>query len=365
MLDGNLMAVPFDLARLQTTGPPVPVVEDVRRSSNGEATFAVSRSGFLVYAPAEAFNDLDRTLVWVDRSGHQELVGAPPRGYMELRLSPDGMRIALDIRDQNNDVWVWDLARQNLTRLTFFPQYGIFARWARDGRRIFFGSRRGGAALNLYWQAADGSGQAERLAESLQLQRPHSVSPDGTHLLFTEEAAQTRTDIHMLSLDDRKAVPLIRTPFKESNPEVSPDGRWLAYQSDESGAIQVYVRPFPAVDTGRWQVSTDGGSRPVWARNGRELFYAASVPADESALRMMAVPIQAGATFAAGAPEQLFEGRFASLGNDVGRNYDVSADGRKFLMINEAAAEQTANAGGTFVFVMNWFDELRRLAPPR
>jgi len=360
MLSGNLMAVPFDVKRLETTGPPVPVVEGVRgRSDVGEAGFAVSRTGFLVYAPGVTSVGAQRTLVWVDRTGREEPITAPARNYTYLRVSPDGTRVALDIRDQENDIWVWDLTRQNLTRLTFDPRADRSPVWTLDGRRIFFSSQRASAEGSLYWQASDGTGQAERLVESPNQQLPQAVSPDGKQLLFRDLSVESFADVDMLSLDDRKVTPLLQTTFGEQNPDVSPDGRWIAYESNESGANEIYVRPFPAVDTGRWQVSTGGGTRPVWARSGRELFYV--VGAD--AVRMMALPVQTGATFSAGTPRVLFEGRYVATPDRSGRTYDVSPDGQRFLMIKNAAVEVTTSLVPSFVFVLNWFDELRRIAP--
>jgi Tol biopolymer transport system component len=365
MLNGNLMAVPFDATRLQTTGPPVPVAEGVRgRSSTGEAGFAVSRTGFLVYAPGATVSIALRGLVWVDRSGREEPLGAPARSYRTPRLSPDGTRVALEIADLENDIWVWDLERKNLTRLTFDPKSDHSPVWSSDGSRVFFASLRAGTVANIYVQAADGTGQAERLQDAATDSIPQALSPDGKLLLYRENGLKTRLDISTLRLDDRTATPLIATPFAEQNPEISPDGRWIAYQSNESGTGEVYVRPFPDVDSGRWQVSAGGGSRPLWARSGRELFYVIANPNGTGA-RMMAVPIQGGATFKAGNPQELFEGRYIATAAAAGRTFDVSADGNKFLMIRDTSDALTAPSGPSLVFVLNWFDELRRLAPTR
>jgi serine/threonine protein kinase/Tol biopolymer transport system component len=362
MLSGNLMAVPFDVNRQQTTGPPVPIVEGVRgRSATGEAGFAVSGTGFLIYAPGVTTTGGLRTLVWVDRNGREEPIGVPPRTYSLPRLSPDRTRVAVDIRDQENDIWIWDLARRNLTRLTFDPKLDVSPVWAPDGRRIFFGSQRAGVLPNVYWQAADGTGQAERLVESPNQQIPQAASPDGKRLLLRDANPKTGSDIVMLSIDDRRVTPLLHTTFAEQNPDISPDGHWIAYESNESGSNQISVRPFPDVAGGGWQVSTGGGTRPVWARSGRELFYVVSA----EAVRMMAVPVQGGTTFSAGNPHVLFEGRYIATTVNNGRTYDVSADGQRFLMIKDRLNDVTTSAGPSFVFVLNWFDELKRLAPPK
>jgi serine/threonine-protein kinase len=372
MLSGNLMAVPFDVTRLQVTGPPVQVVDGVRgRSINGEAGFAVSSTGFLIYAPGRTTTEVSRALVWVDRSGREAPIAAPARAYRSPRLSPDATRVAVDIDDQEDDIWIWDVVRRNLTRLTFDPYSDGSPVWSPDNRRIYFSSTRArgaaNATANMYGQAADGTGQAERLTDGPRSQLPRTLSPDGKRLLFVEINPKTGRDISMLSLDDHKTTPLIQTAFDEQNPEISPDGRWIAYQSNDSGVAfggSIYVRPFPAVDSGRWQVSTGGGSRPMWARSGRELFYAVANP-DGTGLSMMSVPVQGGATFVAGAPQRLFEGRFVATTTTPGRTFDVSADGQRFLMIRDTSDDIAVAAGPSLIFVLNWFDELRRLAPTR
>jgi serine/threonine-protein kinase len=201
-------------------------------------------------------------------------------------------------------------------------------------------------ASNLFWQAADGTGPVERLTESANEQNPTSFSPAGTPLVFYEVASTTARDIAVLSLEgERRATPLVQTPFEERDAVVSPNGHWVAYGSNESGQFEVYVRPFPEVDGGRWQVSTGGGMWPLWARSGRELFYLV-LPG-----RMMAVPIQSGPTFAAGNPQVVFEGRYFTGG---GRSYDVSPDGRRFLMIKDASATSDTSTPPQLIIVQNW-----------
>ena len=366
-LAGNLMAIPFDLDRLETTGSAVPVVEGVRgRISIGEVTFGISSSGFLVYSPGSMAAGVQRTMVWVDREGKEEPIPAPPRAYAYVRLSPDGSRVAMDVRDQENDIWAWDLVRRNLTRLTTDAGNDIFPVWTPDGARIIFGSDRASAG-GIYWQPADGSGSAERLLEGQRQQSPNAITPDGKQLLFREapSSGPTSADVNALHLDDRRARPLLHTTFNEMNAELSPDGRWVAYQSNESGQQEIYVRPFPNVDSGRWTVSTGGGTRPLWSRDGRELFYLAG---GDSATRMMATPIQPGNTFAAGNARMLFEGPYYATftpGGNSGRTYDVSLDGKRFLMIKNAAPTSSAATPSSLVAVLNFYDELKRLAPPK
>ncbi len=211
--------------------------------------------------------------MWVDRQGRETPIPAPPRAYVYPRLSPDGTRIAVYAGDQEADIWVWDLGRTTLTRATFDPGLDIYPVWTPDGRRVIFSSERAGAR-NLFWQAADGTGAVERLTESPNQQNATAVSPDGRRLIFTETAPKTGEDVMQMDLDGtRRVTPLVQSPFAERNGVVSPDGRWLAYEANDSGRFEIWVRPFPEVNSGHWQVSTAGGTRPLWARSGQELFY--------------------------------------------------------------------------------------------
>jgi Tol biopolymer transport system component len=290
----------------------------------------------------------------VDRKGQEEPIKAPPRAYVYARLSPDGTRIAVDIRDQDNDIWIWDIARETLTRLTFEAGFNRGPVWTPDGRRLASSTLLDGAEA-IHWRAADGTGKAERLSKGATVQMPTSFTPDGRQLIFSQPGV-TPFDIGVVDLaGDRAETLLLSEPkFSETNGALSPDGRWLAYQSNESGREEIYVRPFPTINDGRWQVSNGGGSRPVWARNGRELFYYRPPGT------VMAVTIPAGATFAAGNPQQLFAGRYAAV--NAGFTYDVSPDGKRFLMIKPVDVAQDAEQP-RLVVVQNWFQELERLAP--
>ena len=366
----DLLAVAFDVDQLTVSGGPVPVVQGVQRSA-GLATFAdtanygVSDSGTLVYLPSGTLGvgggiiTTLRTLVWVDRDGREEPLAAPPRPYSYPRVSPDETQVAVDVRDAESDIWVWSLERATLTRLTFDPLFDRFPVWSPDSRRILFSSQRDGSRGNLFWQMADGTGQADRVAEGTDNSQvfPTSFSSDGTRLVvYGDPDGSQVDDIGIVSLEggaDSAVAPLLDTTFNERNAQVSPDGRWLAYESDESGQLEVYVRPFPDIDSGRWQVSTDGGTQPVWARSGGELFY-------RSGDAVMSVPVEASASFVSRNPEVLFEG--PSLG---GRNYDVSPDGQRFLMLKLGTSGTDAQdtPPARFTVVENWFEELRRLVP--
>jgi serine/threonine-protein kinase len=353
---GTLRAMAFDLDSLEVRGTPVPVVDGVITKPTGAASFSVSSDGTLVYLAGDATGAFQRNLVWVDRNGREEPISAPPRNYQYPRLSPDGTRLALDSRDEENDIWIWDFARQNLARLTFDPGFNRGPVWTPDGSRVVFSAARDGAE-NIYWQSGDGSGTPELLVESPVMNAqifPHAFSPDGTQLLFTN--TNPPRDIFLSSVDGSQVEPLMATSFSEFNPSVSPDGRWLAFESDESGRFVVYVRPFPEVQTGRWQISTAGGTRPLWSRDGRELFYL------ETQGRLMSAAVENGPTFVHRTPRMVFEGGYAAP--NQGRTYDVSADSQRFVMIKNATGDAGGDAAPPHInIVLNWFEELKARVP--
>jgi serine/threonine-protein kinase len=316
----------------------------------GAAEFDASADGSLAYVPGGSSIG-ERTFVWVDRKGAAQQLPAPARAYLSPRLSPDGRRLAVGIAGANPGVWLYDLARGTSTRLTETAILS-FPIWTPDGKRSTFTLTREGS-LNLYWMPADGSGVPERLTTSENSQWLGSWSPDGQVLAFSEQDATNGWDIWVLNLkDDRKQQPFLRTPFNEGAPEFSPDGRWLAYQSDESGRAETYVRPFPGPG-GKSQISTEGGTEPVWARNGRELFY-------RNGDKMMAAGVEFKPTFTAARPKLLFEGHYVPSAPSFLANYDVSPDGQRFLMVKGSEQESVATQVNV---VLNWSDELRRLAP--
>ncbi len=364
---GNAVrAVRFDVSRHQLSGDPVPVLDDAAIVLSGAAQFSVSRTGVLAYVPAALLatttgGGSDRTLVWVNRQGREEPIKAPPRAYFALRLSPDGTRVALDIRDQENDIWVWDLARQTLTRLTFDPGADLFPVWTRDGRRILFASARGGA-FNIYAQAADGTGSVERVTEAAYAQYANVVTADGSSLLINELKAAQNPDVSVVPLMAKgPATPLLQSPATERAADLSPDGTFVAYESDESTRQEIYVRPFPNVDAGKWQISTAGGTKPAWSPTGRELFYV-----DPTGV-LMAVPVQTSPTFKAGNPTKLFAApNIATLAS--ARFYDVSRDGQRFILIKELPpppGQALVPAGPTFVVVLNWPAALNAALPDK
>ena len=355
---GTLRAVRFDLERLQTLGTPVAVVHDVVTTPSGDVNAVVTVDGTLVYVPGPPSMPPDGRLTWVDRRGVETLIPAPPRAYGQPRLSPDGKRVAVFVVDQELDLWLSDLG-PTLTRLTSGPGVDAFPVWTPDGHRLIFSSQSTSAG-NLFSQAADGAGVAERLTESPNLQVPTGISADGRTLIFTETFPKTGADIMQLDLNgSRRVSALVQSEFTERNGIISPDGQWLAYESNEDSVqFEIFVRPFPDVNRGRFKVSTAGGTRPLWARNGRELIYVSPSGA------LMAAGAARGPTWAATTSTLVVkEGYMVSPGN-FGRTYDTSPDGQRFLMIKGRIFDAAAAPGGLIV-VQHWVEELRRLVPTK
>jgi len=320
----------------------------VRQTPNRFVDYAISDNGTLIYVPSTSTGGFGRTLVWVDREGKEEPLAAEPQGYLSPRISPDGSRLAITIDESDgSDVWIYDLEREILTRLTFDPAEDDNPLWAPDGQRIVFDSGRVGTNHNLFWKAADGTGQAERLTTDPNDQTAVSFSPDGKRLVFIGGVPRA---FQVLSMErERTSQPLFGSQFNEGRGRISPDGHWIAYVSSETGRQETYVRPFPNVEEGKWQISRDGGIQPIWAPRGQELFYRIGEA-------MMAVGIKTEPTFTAGSPVVLFTGRDPTGG--AGGDYDISPDGQRFLMIKqEQAGVDQINV------VLNWFEELKRLVP--
>lgn len=370
---GTLRAARFDLDRLEVIGEGMTVVDGIVTTTLGGANFSLSRDGTLVYVPGGLVGGQrngDRSLVWVDRKGEGTRIDAPTRAYANPRLSPDGSRVALEIRDSSNgksEIWTYDLRRQTLTSLTVGSSTPNAAApvWAPDGRRIAFWSGRKGHQ-GVFWQAADGASAAERVTPGgdIMAEWPAAFSPEGGQLLFASVAigrdpagavTTFQNSVNVVALNggrvSRALVPVKGGP--RFSAALSPDGRWLAYESEESNRLEIYVRPFPEVETARWQVSTGtgGGLDPVWSRDGREIFYRRMDG------RLMAVPVRVAPAFTAGTPVALFDTKARYAGEFYARAYDVAPDGR-FLMLAEESISALSKPA-SFVVVQNWFEELK------
>ena len=357
MREGTLMAVAFDLDHLEVRGHPVPVVANVlhtlhlatRADNTGAGQYCVSDSGSLAYVAGEVVSALDNVLFRVDQTGSVRPAADTKAPLYLPRFSPDGQRMAYDTEGREERVWIYDIGRSTASRLTDMGSAGCA--WTPDGKRLAFSSPISGQE-NLYWQAADGSSAAERLTTSDYWQIPGAFAPDGSTLAFVEEPPETGYDILILDMKSRRVTPFLKTKAREGWPEYSPDGRWLAYVSNESGRMEVWVRPFPGPG-GRWQVSKEGGLEPIWSKDGRQLFY-------REAGRVWAADVRTDSGFSTGKPRLLFEKPGFMTANAV-RNWDLYPDGRGFLMMKEG--EIKPRPATEMVLVQNWFQELKRLVP--
>lgn len=352
---GRLLAVPFDLGRLEARGPAVPIADEVTVSPlSGAAQLACSPNGLCVYAPGGP-QAVARSLLWVTRDGSTRPAAEARRAYFGPRLSPDGRRIALAVEDDKGfDLWIQEVERDALMRLTSDPGNERLPAWTPDGRRLVFSAAAADRPPSLLVKPADGSGEAHALIKSGHGQVPGSLSPDGRSLAFTEEdpaPGGTGEDIWVLPLDGH-GTPLafLRTPFDEAGPVFSPDGHWLAFTSNETGRVEVYVRPFPGPG-GKWQISTEGGDEPRWSPDGGEIFF-------RSAGKMMAAAVQSAVGFKAGKPVILFEDAY-DRGLAGYANYDVLGKAPRFLMVRS----EPRPAPTQLNVVLDWFSELERGGP--
>ncbi|HTK74012.1 MAG TPA: protein kinase, partial [Gemmataceae bacterium] len=343
--DAVLMAQPFDAGRLQWRGEPFPVVQQVGQvvARNGWRAFSVSSDGTLAYLAGAGPKT---QLAWFDRTGTEVGRLGQPEDQLAPRLSPDEKRVAVARRGAQGqvDIWLLELARETSTRfISFQPAINSVPVWSPDGGRIVFNSNRDGA-FDLFQKASSGAGTEQPLLKSKDSKLPTDWSSDGRSILYQTQHPKTGYDLWVLPLEgDRKPVPVVQTEFNEMNGQFSPDNRWIAYQSDESTLSQIYVQAFPN-SSGTVPVSTNGGSRPRWRRDGKELFY---IGPDR---KLMAVEVKATATtFETGRPRELFQTRVANA--FVVPTYDVNADGQRFL-INTALDE--AEGPAPMTVVMNW-----------
>jgi len=352
----TLKGIAFDPDTQQTRGDPVslPDIAIATTPDNGAAEFAVSETGTLLFITPTEPGELRRRLWWVDHQGKQEPLALAPDRYANPRVSPDGTRVALDIPGAKRNIWIWNLQRASLTKLTSGPTEDLLPVWSRDGHRVFFGSDRTGN-FDVYSQAADGATMARVEFAGPGSQMPQSFTPDGTRLILVEDIK----NLSMLNLarPDR-LEPLLHNEFENRNAVVSPDGNWIAYESNESGdRIEVFLRPFPNVSGRREKVSTDGGRFPLWGPKGSvELFY---VDLDGG---MMAASVKLSPSLSLGRVTKLFDWEKPRRG-PARRPYDISPVDGRFLIIKP----DTEGSGGAINIsvVLNWTEELKRLVPTR
>ena len=346
---GVLLAAPFDLERLAVNGPEAMVLGGVRTVAEGvsiEPQAVFSSNGTLIYAPGGAPKNSTRP-VWVDRRGRVQPLGMPAKLYGTMNLSPDGRSLAIIIADPKTDVWVHDLERGTLTRRTsgLEPER---VNWTPDGERIVIGVRRGGRR-GAFWVPRDGSREPEPVVGPSPI---GSLSPDGQFVATFKGDPVTGLDLWILPLKgDPTLQPFLRTRFTEAAPRFSPDGRWIAYVSDESGQYEVYVRPFP-VREGKWQVSTEGGEEPRWSADGKELFY-------RNGRKWMVAAVNLQPEFSAEKGKLLFEGPYVNVG---GISYDVTKDGKRFLLLEPV--EKEVEPLKYLNVVLDWFEEMKQKASP-
>jgi Tol biopolymer transport system component len=334
-VDGKLTAHRFDASALKVQGDPFTISDDI------EGGFTVTNTGLLTFRRA-ATAESNKQLQWFDRDGRRlEPVGAPAN-YGGIDLSPNGDRVAVDIVSNNNkDIWVIDLARAVPSRITFDPATDWSTQWSPDGNQLIFASagrnREGGGATQIYRKASSGVGTEEVVPTDGNASIPVHWSPDNKYIVFSR-TKQNGNDTWILPLfGDKKPKPLLESPFDKIQAQVSPDGRWIAYVTNETGAFQIVVQSFPDPNGGKWQISADGGVEPKWRHDGRELYYLALDG------KLMSVSIKTDRTLEAGRPAALFQTPLTvnRTRPDRDRHYDPTHDGQKFLLVTPESRQIT------------------------
>ncbi len=357
---GVLLAVPFDPVRLEITGAAVPVAENILENPRiGAGQYAISNDGSLVYIPGGVTYG-EHELVFVDKAGNARSLTATKRPYEDFTISADGRFIAATIEGAVTDTWVHDIARDTETRFTSGVENRDPA-WTPDGKRIAYGSYKNGK-YRVLWKPLDG-GPEETLLASDDPVDAWFFSPDGRALLYAEFSGNANQNVGILPLEDREHPHLLFPP--QYNVEwaiLSPDGQWIAFNGDETGRPEVYVAPFPSLAP-RQRISTEGGMHPLWAPDGRELYYRTTANLQDlehralaQRTRVMAVPIETKPTFKAGQPHLLFEGPYFHSGHDIA----VTPDGRGFVLIRESEPQSGPNQ---LQVVVHWFEELKQRVP--
>jgi Tol biopolymer transport system component len=357
----DLLAVPFDLDSLKITGGAIPLVNNVSLSAS------VSNTGTLVYIQGvSAGAEPVRSLVWVDRDGNEESLSAKAKDYRSPRVSPDGTKVALSYSTSGNrDIWIWDIVREIPERLTHDEAEDYYPLWTPDSEQIVFYSLRETGFSGFYLKSANGTGKVERLDSTSGLPFiPWSWSSDKKTLVGMPYIVGGPTggnyNIATMSIEgDRERKTLLNENYQELQPKISPNGKWMAYASNESGKFEIIVRPFPDVDTNRWTVSTDGGTSPLWSPDGQELFY-------RNGDSVMAVPVESESRFSAGKPEVLFKDIYVGAWGEDMHPWDIRLQDGRFLMMKAAPSteEPTAPPAPPKInIVTNWFEELKEKVP--
>ena len=320
------------------------MVENVQVNGGGWTLFDIAADGSLAYLKSDVGVNA-HSLVWVDREGNEEAIAAEPNFYSYSRISPDGRRVALDTLGQG--IWIWDFFQETLTRFTLGRVLDRNPIWTSDGERIAYRSDQ-----SIVWETSDNAGSAELIAEGARL--PSFFSAAGTELVFGESG-----DIGTISIGgDSEPTWLLQEGFDELNAALSSDGRWMPYQSNESGEFEIYVRPFPDVGTGREPVSNAGGTHPLWSRDGNELFYLEPGPP----VRLMSVTVETEPSFSFSNREALVDWPYRpnEISTSTDRPYDVDVDGQRFIAIKPIVTDADGNAPAFQIHVvLNWFEELK------
>jgi serine/threonine-protein kinase len=358
---GTLFAVPFDVERLEVHGTPAPVLDQVGyNAAQGSAQLDFSQNGTLIYRSGGAVGGL-LTVAWLDGAGKAQPLLAKPGVYALPSMSPDGQRLALGVRDGSGaDIWVYDWQRDTMTRLTFTGTANG-PLWSPDGRYIAF--RAVGEGMSVI--RSDGSGKPQPLTQSKNFQAPWSFSPDGKRLAFFEVDSKTSGDLWTVPLESDNAglrggkqEVFLQTPATELAPSFSPDGRWMAYSSDELGTFQVYVRAFPDKD-GKWQISNSGGGYPIWSRNGHDLFFETL----DNHIMVAAYAVK-GDSFVVDKPRVWSEKQLGGGGMlNAAKNVDLAPDGKRIIALMPVETPEAQKAQNQVIFLENFFDEVRRRVP--
>jgi len=341
--DNSLIAAPFDVNSLATSGPPTTVLEGMALDQLGAPMVAISSTGSLAYIPGSA----TRRLVWVSRQGVEEPISDTPRAYQNPRLSPDGHRIIVEVA--GGDLWVQDVERPTFSKLTSGDTVGnTFAVWTPDSQRAVFRTVTG------MWVIDVDARHSQMIPGTRVSDIPTSITPDGHTLAFVRQTAESGVaDIYTMSLDGDLAPHVaVKTPGYDGGAQFSPDGRWMAYVSNESGQFEVYVQPYPGPDR-EHPVSTNGGTHPKWNRNGRELFYR-----NGNSMMVADVSMRDG-EINLSIPHVLFDQRYVFGSAQTVANFDVSPDGQRFVMVKDDSGSGRLN------IVLNWFEELKARVPSR